>query len=150
MLMRGSAKLLILHVLETKTAHGYEVAKKISGIFKGLYEPSPGIIYPTLQWLEDQGYVGGRRENGKTVYRITEDGRAFLEANKETLRKIIDFARGRIHQEDFPILRSAARLGMTVRVYLPEMTMEERRRIAKMLDETSKRVLRLMAERGTK
>ncbi|MGC8568854.1 MAG: PadR family transcriptional regulator [Nitrososphaeria archaeon] len=74
-LNKGIIKLLILDALYEKEAHGYEIIKKISSKFKGIYEPSPGIIYPTLELLLDQELIGEKIENGKRVYYLTEKGR---------------------------------------------------------------------------
>lgn len=49
----------------------------------GSYSPSPGVIYPTLSWLEDMGYATIDTEQlGRKRYRITTEGEAFLVANK--------------------------------------------------------------------
>lgn len=140
---RGSAKLLVLNTLASRPMHGYEVGKEISAIFKAAYEPSPGIIYPTLQSLEDQGYAEGTHENGKTVYKITESGRAFLRENKEKLDQVSKFAQARINGDEFPILKSALRLDRTIRLYLPEMSKENKRKVAEILDEAAAKVSKL-------
>jgi DNA-binding PadR family transcriptional regulator len=75
MIRRGTARLLVLHVLSVGPMHGYKVAKEISAMFDGTYVPSAGVIYPTLQWLEDQGYVKGSRVNDTTNYAISESGK---------------------------------------------------------------------------
>ena len=49
----------------------------------GTYSPSPGVIYPTLSWLEDMGYTEPQAEEaGRKRYRITAEGQAFLAANR--------------------------------------------------------------------
>jgi DNA-binding PadR family transcriptional regulator len=59
----------------------------------GCYSPSPGTVYPTLQWLEDEGLVVAREVDGKKVYEITDTGRAFLDENKDTVEDIFDRVR---------------------------------------------------------
>jgi DNA-binding PadR family transcriptional regulator len=50
----------------------------------GFYTPSAGSIYPTLQMLEDRGFVTVQETEGKKTYAITDAGRAFLaEQQKE-------------------------------------------------------------------
>jgi DNA-binding PadR family transcriptional regulator len=144
-MMRGSAKLLILKVVESRPMHGYEVGKEISRIFDDLYDPSPGIIYPTLQWLTDAGHLSSSSRDGRTVYSITKKGREFLKENQENLSRIISFAEGKMDQEGRPIMRSAMRLGATVRAYAPEMTAEDRAQVAGILDEARERISRVMA-----
>jgi len=143
-LRRGSARLLILEVLSSRPMHGYDVIKEISALFSGEYEPSPGVIYPTLQWLEDQDYVAGTHDNGKTVYRITGTGSDFLRANRENLDAIMKFVNGSARGDEFPLKRSAARLERTILISLPEMSLGQRAEVAKILDDTSERISRLM------
>jgi DNA-binding PadR family transcriptional regulator len=69
---RGDSRLLVLMALRRRAMHGYEVAKEISRMFGGFYEPSPGAVYPTLQWLEDEGLVRSEVVEGRRVYSLTE------------------------------------------------------------------------------
>lgn len=82
---RGFAKLVVLNALKEGPAHGYEVAKRIARQCGGLYFPSSGLIYPTLNLLEDMGYVRALPKDGKTVYELTDEGTRYLEAHKEEL-----------------------------------------------------------------
>src|SRR3989441_7373743 len=50
-------KYVILKLLRDKPRHGYEVMKELAEELRGCYSPSPGTVYPTLQWLEDEGLV---------------------------------------------------------------------------------------------
>jgi DNA-binding PadR family transcriptional regulator len=65
--------------------HGYEMIKALEEKSGGFYTPSAGTIYPTLQLLEDRGLVTVSVAEGKKVYSITDEGRAFLaEQQKNT------------------------------------------------------------------
>lgn len=86
----GDMKYVILKLLREKPMHGYEVMKALEGQTHGCYKPSPGTVYPTLQWLEDEGLVRGEEVEGKKVYSITDEGRQFLEENKSTVEDIFD------------------------------------------------------------
>ncbi len=68
--------------------HGYELMRRLEEESGGLYTPSPGSVYPTLQLLEDQGYVSSTQEDGKRVYRLTAEGRAFLDEHGSRTRDI--------------------------------------------------------------
>ena len=78
---RGDIKFLLLDLLKERPKHGYEMIKEIENRFSGFYSPSPGSVYPTLQMLEDRGYVLSVTEDGKRVYSITDEGRAFLDSH---------------------------------------------------------------------
>jgi DNA-binding PadR family transcriptional regulator len=83
-------KYVILKLLREKPMHGYEVMKELEEHTRGCYKPSPGTVYPTLQWLEDEELVSSEEVEGKKVYSITDAGREFLEENKGTVEDIFD------------------------------------------------------------
>jgi len=85
---RGDLKYLILDLLKDKPMHGYDIIRALQDQFGGFYAPSPGAIYPTLQMLEDMGYVTSVQQEGKKVYTITDEGKRFLEERKEALEEI--------------------------------------------------------------
>ncbi len=86
----GDLKFVVLHLLADKPRHGYEIIKEMEERFGGTYSPSPGIIYPTLSLLEDLGYATAQVEKGnRKVFEITEEGRAFLEANRGTVADVL-------------------------------------------------------------
>ena len=71
-------KYALLWLLQERPMHGYEMIKALEQRSGGFYSPSPGSIYPTLQMLEEGGYVNGSEVEGKKVYTITDTGRALL------------------------------------------------------------------------
>jgi DNA-binding PadR family transcriptional regulator len=78
----GQIRLLALAMIRGQPRHGYELMKAIEERTGGSYSPSPGVIYPTLVWLEDMGFAAAEAEQaGRKRYRITGDGEAFLAAN---------------------------------------------------------------------
>jgi len=89
----GDMKYVILKLLRDKPRHGYEVMKELEERMHGCYSPSPGTVYPTLQWLEDEGLVKAQDVDGKKVYEITDQGRAFLDEHKDVVEEIFDRVR---------------------------------------------------------
>lgn len=86
----GEMRYVILKLLNKKPMHGYEVMKALSEETDGWYRPSPGTVYPTLQWLEDEGLISGEQVNGKKVYSITDAGREFLLDNQPIVEDIFE------------------------------------------------------------
>ena len=86
----GDMKYVILKLLKDKPRHGYEVMKELEEQLRGCYSPSPGTVYPTLQWLEDEGLVTSRDVAGKKVYEITDPGRTFLDEHKDVVDDIFE------------------------------------------------------------
>lgn len=89
-MLRGFFKFFVLYVLKDEPLHGYGVMQRIEEILHGQYTPSPGIVYPTLQLLEDMGYVKPLFAEGKKLYSITEEGRRALEENMDKVREAIE------------------------------------------------------------
>src|SRR3974390_2082631 len=70
----GELRLLALAMIAEQPRHGYELMKAIEERMGGSYSPSPGVIYPTLAWLEDMGYAAVEIEDaGRKRYRITAE-----------------------------------------------------------------------------
>lgn len=93
----GDMKYVILKLLRDKPRHGYEVMKELEDRFAG-YSPSPGTVYPTLQWLEDEGLVSAQDVAGKKVYAITDAGRAFLDEHRDVVEDIFERVRDAVDQ----------------------------------------------------
>ena len=89
----GEVKYVILRLLREKPRHGYEIIKAIEERMGGCYTPSPGTVYPTLQLLEDQGYVRALESEGKRVFHITPEGEAFLEQHRDVIDDIFERVR---------------------------------------------------------
>lgn len=60
----GELRLVILDILSREASHGYELIKAIENLTQGNYTPSPGVIYPTLDFLQDQAFITISEEDG--------------------------------------------------------------------------------------
>jgi DNA-binding PadR family transcriptional regulator len=90
MLAQGDLRLIALALIAEAPRHGYEIIKLLEGKTADWYSPSPGIIYPTLTYLEEAGYVTASAEGSKKLYTITEEGSAYLNANREIVDAVLD------------------------------------------------------------
>ncbi|MDJ0350353.1 PadR family transcriptional regulator [Cryobacterium sp. PH29-G1] len=90
MFAHGSLRLYLLSLLAERPRHGYELIQALSDRFGGTYSPSAGTIYPRLAKLEEDGLVTKQADGRKTVYEITEAGRAELLARDGELGAIED------------------------------------------------------------
>ncbi|MFZ4252815.1 PadR family transcriptional regulator [Enterobacter ludwigii] len=85
----GDLRLVILDILTHNASHGYELIKAIENMTQGNYTPSPGVIYPTLDYLQDQTYITiTEEENGRKRIAITVAGQQWLDENQEQLAQI--------------------------------------------------------------
>ncbi len=85
---RGDLKYVILELLRDQPRHGYDIIRALEDRMRGYYRPSPGSVYPTLQMLEDLGYVTSSQSDGKKIYTITDEGRRYLEDQKSAVDDI--------------------------------------------------------------
>jgi DNA-binding PadR family transcriptional regulator len=79
---RGDIKFHLLEILKETPRHGYEIISELEKQSGG-YRPSPGSVYPTLQMLEEGGFLTGEQVEGKKVYTITAEGLKLLEERGE-------------------------------------------------------------------
>jgi DNA-binding PadR family transcriptional regulator len=82
-LEHGDLRFVILGLLAEQPRHGYELIKELEERTGGAYRPSPGVIYPTLALLEDEGFIRpAAGESARKLYEITAEGRQALEENR--------------------------------------------------------------------
>jgi DNA-binding PadR family transcriptional regulator len=80
---RGDLKYALLQLLQQRPMHGYEMIRELEERSSGFYTPSAGAVYPTLQLLEDRGWVTSQTTEGKKVYTITDAGRQAANEHEE-------------------------------------------------------------------
>ncbi|NVO24401.1 SIP domain-containing protein [Donghicola sp. B5-SW-15] len=83
--------------------HGYEIMTEIETRTAGAYRPSPGVIYPVLSKLEDEGLISCEAADGKRkLCQITDAGAAYAVANHKRVRSALPHRGGR-HNVPFPV-----------------------------------------------
>jgi DNA-binding PadR family transcriptional regulator len=102
LLAQGDLRLIALALIAEQPRHGYDIIKQLEERTSGWYSPSPGIVYPTLTYLEEAGHLASQSDGAKKLYTITEEGRAYLSENRE----VVDVVMGRLAH----IGRKAARM----------------------------------------
>ncbi|MDY7064674.1 hypothetical protein PsexTeo8_10920 [Pseudomonas extremaustralis] len=101
----GDLKLLLPALIAEQPCHGYDLIRKIEALFEGAYSPSPGVIYPTLTFLEESELIVGDAEGGKKRYTITDAGRLFLSEQAvalEGIRMRMDVSKRSLRGHDRP------------------------------------------------
>ncbi|MGE0045284.1 MAG: PadR family transcriptional regulator [Hyphomonadaceae bacterium] len=144
---QGDLRLIVLTLIREKPRHGYELIKAIEESLGGAYAPSPGVVYPTLQHLEELGHVAlASEEGGKKLYEITAEGRVFLEENKDAtdaMQRRLDRAKERFGAgPPAPIVRAMENLRMALRMRIDRGDLSEERvaEIAAALDRAAAEV----------
>lgn len=105
----GDLRLYLLNLLDEGPRHGYDIMQALSDRTGGTYTPSAGTIYPRLAKLEEEGLVTKSVDGRKTVYEITDAGRAEVAARTgdlegieaglaDSVRLIADEVRGSVRE----------------------------------------------------
>ncbi len=104
----GDLKLILLALIAEQPRHGYELIRTIEEMFDGAYAPSPGAVYPTLTLLEEMGHASVEIGDGKKLYAVTDQGKAFLASNKDA----VDAVMSRMEQTAKMFARAAAPMAL--------------------------------------
>ena len=146
---RGDVRVAILAVLADEPLNGYQVIQQISDRTGGAWRPSPGSVYPTISQLEDEGLVEGDEERGRRVLRLTDEGRAYVEANADELATVwTPFAEPeRTDSSDYSALKPEIGQVMgAVWQILTTGTDQQRRDAIEVLGDTRRRLYGLLAD----
>ena len=123
---RGEIRLVFLEVLRDGPKHGYEIIRTLEERSGGRYVPSPGSVYPTLQYLEEAGWIAADAQGERRVYRLTDEGLGQLGSHGQELgefwerygqpqfsdsgRHEMEFLHQELHELERTVLEGARRL----------------------------------------
>jgi DNA-binding PadR family transcriptional regulator len=142
----GGLRLVVLKLIEEKPSHGYELIKEIEERFKGAYSPSPGVVYPTLSWLEDEGFITVTPgEDGRKQAQITDAGRAFLAEKADEVARLFDLmSEERSEHGDYaPLFRAMHNLKGALRSRgMKPLNQTEINAIVDLIDDLAKKIER--------
>jgi DNA-binding PadR family transcriptional regulator len=137
----GHLRLVILQLIADKPSYGYEIIKAIEELLSGGYAPSPGVVYPTLTLLEEEGLAMVASTDGnKKRYAATEEGKEHLKANQPLLKAIFGrmqaagrmFGRGQSPQIKRAIMN--LKFALKMRVGRGNLSAEQLSKIAQAID----------------
>ncbi len=80
---RANVRAALLALLLERPMHGYEMISELDSRTGGVWRPSPGSVYPTLQMLEDEGLIVSEESEGRKRFSLTETGRTEAQAATE-------------------------------------------------------------------
>lgn len=82
LMAQGDLRLIVLALIAEQPRHGYDLIKVIEERTADWYSPSPGVVYPTLTFLEEAGYVTSQPDGAKKLFTATAEGNAYLAENR--------------------------------------------------------------------
>ncbi|ENU1226545.1 MULTISPECIES: PadR family transcriptional regulator [Providencia] len=144
----GDLHIMVLSLVAKKPSYGYEIIKDIQEASNGLYVPSPGVIYPTLTLLEEQGFLESQIvERNRKSFTITPEGAAHLAQNKEIeaviarkLAKARDMQQGGNLAEDIEMAVSRFKALLRHKMVLKQLNEEQTRQIASIINDAVKQI----------
>jgi DNA-binding PadR family transcriptional regulator len=143
----GHLRLVILQFIADKPSYGYEIIKAIEERLAGAYSPSPGVVYPTLTLLEEEGLATvTSTEGSRKLYAATEQGKEYLKANRVHLKAIFGrieetgkaFGRGRSPQVERAIMN--LKYALKMRLSRGDLNAEQVGRIAEAIDAAARTI----------
>lgn len=144
---RGDIKFLLLELLSEQPSHGYDLIKRMEARYGGFRRLSPGSVYPTLQLLEDGGYVTSETTAGKRVYTITEEGRQLLAERAQQEPPSGHWEEFRNKSQEYNQLRQAAmELAGAVMQVARSGNSDRMNRVKELLERARREIYAMLAE----
>jgi DNA-binding PadR family transcriptional regulator len=150
----GGLRFVLLQLIADKPSHGYELIKLIEERLGGSYAPSPGVVYPTLTLLEELGHLSvesGAEGGGRKRYTLTDSGREYLTANRETAESMMERLNGGVDGAGArggrppQVTRAIENLKLAMRLRLSgtPLTEQQAHEFAAVLDSAAQQIERL-------
>ncbi|MBL7262064.1 PadR family transcriptional regulator [Paractinoplanes lichenicola] len=141
---RPNVRTAVLALLLERPMHGYEMIQELDSRTSGIWRPSPGSVYPTLQLLEDEGLIEPEADGSRKSYRLTEAGRAeattaaenppWAGIGDDTMSQVQDFRDAAVG-----IMGALKQVGFNG-------TPEQRQRALEILNETKRKLYAILAD----
>lgn len=141
----GDVRAALLLLLDDEPGHGYQLIQRIAAQSAGLWQPSPGSVYPALQQLEDEGLIQAEQDEGRRVFHLTEAGRAYVAERRDALAAARDAVTAAV-DDGVPALRDLfEQVGAALRQVERAGTTDQIAAARRLLDETRRGVYRILA-----
>jgi DNA-binding PadR family transcriptional regulator len=144
-------RLLLLKLIAEQPRHGYDLIKAMEELSGGHYSPSPGVVYPALAMLADEGLIAEQDSSDqRRKFAITGPGEGVLAEEAEEARRAMERLTGLAEHAERgrspSIERAAVNLFTAVGQRMAEGPGEDGdlpHRIAEILDEAAQKIERL-------
>ncbi len=141
---RPNVRNAVLALLAERPMHGYEMIQELESRTGGIWRPSPGSVYPTLQLLEDEGLIAAENEGGRKRFALTDAGRAEAEtaAQNPPWQQFTDDSMSQVQDfrdAAFGIMNALRQVGFNG-------TPEQREQALDVLNETKRKLYAILAE----
>jgi DNA-binding PadR family transcriptional regulator len=95
---RGDVRAAALALLAEEPRNGYQIIQEIASRSGGVWQPSPGSVYPALQQLEDEGLISAATmDGGRSGFALTDEGRSYMAEHADEVNAPWEVVAGREH-----------------------------------------------------
>lgn len=143
---RGDVRAAILALLAEEPRNGYQIIQEIAERSEGGWKPSPGAVYPALQQLTDEGLVVSEENEGRKTFRLTEAGRAYIDAHGDEVRAPWDEMRPDIDDNAADLWDLARQSAVAMMQVLQTGSDAQIREARKTLVETRRKLYQILAD----
>jgi DNA-binding PadR family transcriptional regulator len=142
---RGDVRAAILLLLDEEPLNGYALMQEIEERSAGAWRPSPGSVYPVLQQLEDEGLVAPDESGERRVVALTDEGRKYVEENRERLGTPWDAAASGLSEDMLELANLLRQVASAVQQLIRSGDEDQQRRAREVLDHTRRDLYRILA-----
>ncbi|MGN6273660.1 MAG: PadR family transcriptional regulator [Protaetiibacter sp.] len=143
---RGDIRAVLLSVLAEGPSNGYNLIKTIAERSGGVWRPSPGSVYPTLQQLVDEELIEGVGEGRRSEYVLTDAGRGYVEENADELTRAWESGAPKRSEQELAFQQSVGKLMGVVGQFHHAATDAQRAAAIAKLDEARRALYLILAD----
>lgn len=143
---RGDVRAAILDVLSVEPMNGYQIIQQIAERSGGVWKPSPGSVYPTVQQLEDEGLVEGRDGEGRRMLQLTDEGRGYVEEHRDEMDATWQAFERPVEEETSELKPVIGQVMAAVWQIIVSGNRQQQAEAAEVLAETRRKLYGLLAE----
>jgi DNA-binding PadR family transcriptional regulator len=142
---RGDVRAAVLLLLDEEPRNGYQLMQELEERSGGVWRPSPGSIYPALSQLEDEGLVRSDETAGRRAFQLTDEGRAYVESNREALGVPWEEVGGDVPEGLFELRKLMMQLGMATMQVAQAGNEAQTAEARKVLEDARRSLYRILA-----
>jgi DNA-binding PadR family transcriptional regulator len=109
---RGAIRAALLLLLAEEPRNGYQIMQEIENRSGGVWQPSPGSVYPALAQLEDEGLVRMDEGDGRRTFVLTDAGEAYVAERRSDLIAPWDEMSGAVDEDVGALVAEMRQVGM--------------------------------------
>jgi len=143
---RGDIRAVILSVLAEGASNGYNVIKTITERSGGVWRPSPGSVYPTLQQLVDEELIEAVGAGRRTEYQLTDAGRTYVKEHADELTRAWESSAPKRSEQELAFQQSVGKLMGVVGQFHHAASDAQRAAAVEKLDEARRALYLILAD----